>query len=295
MIYQTCTVVEINAGETLTLENDINSSGGVKFTLTVPLVAKGLRIYRSTTPDNEKFVKEIIFPDMVRRSPHICKTISFTDTGFAPNNSIDYPTETDLTIPAQNAVHIPDPIMEDAPGNLSPGTYYYRLSYITEETFGPQFIPEPSIEIRYYHPALTEALVMSKEEMFYAPQVDPFNYVSNIADTLITRSITIDSKPYLEQQLFWKGAFHKKIVADLTPVMINTDSDTYLAGMPVFISLSPDDITVEVLENELKGTPIKMRGTEVRYYNTEQNVSYFPSDAAKLLYNINGGNFRILS
>lgn len=289
-------------GETTTQEKSITVSddSSVKISLYVPRVAAGIRVYRSTTANVETLLLDIALPDSFRNQPSVAAFMDLFDLGTLSPGSTPYPETTNLDPFELSLVPEPDFSLSSGSGQLAANEYFYRVSFYTVPDFAPKFIPTEDTSFRYYRPDAAEILLMSGSELSlidssYEEVVDPFAYVSAIAPTLLFNNVTVDGESRLEQSVFVGSGFKKKYMAPLQTVSIKTDSTVYTAGNPVFLSLSPPGVSVEVLENTLKGTPQILKSTSIRVYDSEQSISFFASDNTKLLYVLSGGSFKVVS
>lgn len=289
-------------GETTTQERSItvDADSSVKISLFVPRVAAGIRVYRSTASNAETLLLDIALPESFRNQPSVSAFMEFVDSGTLSPGVTPYPETTNLSSAELSVVPEPDFALSSGSGQLGAGEYFYRVSFYTVIDFAPKFIPTEDTSYRYYRPDAGEIFLMSGSDLSlidpsYEEVMNPFAYVSAISPTLLFNNVTVDGESRLEQSVFVGSGFRKKYMAPLQTVSIKTDSAVYTAGSPVFLSLSPPGVSVEVLENTLKGTPQILRSTSIRVYDSEQSISFFASDNTKLLYVLSGGSFKVVS
>lgn len=297
-----CDVIEIiNEDSTLTQTQNIfvENESLVEISLHVPLFAAGVRVYRSTEPDQEKLLLDIPFSDSFRNRPQASSYLVIRDTGNLTPSLDSFPVSTTLTSEEQRAIPIPEFSLSTMPGGtLISDTYHYRLSFYTKKDIAYVYTNK-NVSVKYFKPDLSKAMVYTRDdissETSYTEILNPFEYIGSISGEIIHSDVFMNGESYVSQKLLYEGNFINKIVAPVIPVSIKTEANTVLVSKPVLFSLSPSDIEIQVLENSLKGTPQTMLGTVVKVFTEEGSLSYFPSDAAKFLFSISGGSVQVLA
>lgn len=298
----TCPSITItNETETTTVEKTITVAAGssVKLDLLVPIVAKGIKIYKSTTPNTETLWKDIPLSDFLRKRTEVTLPFSFVDDGGTLPVITPYPTSTTLTADELKAVPVPDVTLTEVVGGSLSGPQYYRVSCYTVADIAPVYCSK-NAHVRLYKTDVNETLLYSKEDLTtetdYALKADPFTYVEPLLTSIFFNTLVVGSEVVSVQEIRTLTGIVNKVVAQPIPVIMFTGVSTVISGTPINIMINPFDVEVELYDGPPPiTTPQILSGTFSKTYVDAGTVSFFPSERSRLLFSMSGLSFRVVA
>lgn len=295
-------VVTVSSGDnTTTNEQSINlpSGGGVKITLNVPCCVDSVLIYRSNSSNSETLLEELVLEDNLKKQPKVSFPLTYIDSGILTPGLDTYPTLTTLSDPVREAIPDPEFTLTETTGSLPAGDYYYRVAFhVPNNTLAPVFT-DKDVSVFTYRPELTSALCYTSEDMsleaYYVEEPDPYTYIDPFYSDVIKVGAQVGTKLIQEQEIVAFGTVIKKSVIGPIPVDIQLSARTYVVNKPVTIALDPPNISLEVLENKLVGTPEYLQGTVIKRYSSPGSINFYLSTRARFLYSASTIFFKVVS